>query len=244
MIQRMKNWALTGVAALAFWLGGCTATPSTDKDAPKTDKTASLAIEDLSALRADYKTVTEDAELSRSEFNKLIANYLRMKKTGIAADANEEVRAWYATLVQDHKKMIADAYNHADLRLYIGVKSDVNTLGHKDIPLGKGAQYLTTLDKMLEVLDKSVAEHKPYKADKHGVIPAQQVLGRGVSVNRADVAKFLEGGKTFGTMYVPAGYLDGAVLASLTDGNSRNGELRGTPEHLVVSAVYNGHKLK
>jgi len=240
--QTRRNFIKTLIGGSVALATGCSAA---GKLAEITKAEAKpLTFEDLSTIRSGYMDATKGGEVSLKGLYTIVSNYERMTKNGIAKDAGEVVRTLYNTLKNEHELLVKDAYSNADLFLYIGEKTDMGSRGHNDVPVGKGASHTFSLDDKIALLRKSTEKAPKYTHDKDKVIPYQQVLGKGVRVDKEYVSGLVKDGKSYGDKDVPPSFLNGEVWTSLTDGKPENGEVRGTPAHLVVHAVYSGHKIK
>jgi hypothetical protein len=152
-----------------------------------------------------------------------------------AAKANRETPA---ETIKAYETALEQAFNDADLHLYVGFDQK-NREFHKIPFIGKGEQYkdLFSLDNKVFLLERA------YTAPMDKSTAPAEVLSRGrfVTDYKAVVPTLLDRAKgRFGDVYSPASHLDKEVWAALNDGKLQNGEVRGTPAHVLLYATHSG----
>lgn len=185
-----------------------------------------LALGGATALATGCATIGSQSK----DLRQFIADYR-------AAKANKDTPA--ATIKQ-YEAALNQAFNDADLHLYVGFDMN-NGAKRKLITMGKGAQFASdfpSLDSKVALLDRA------YTSAMSAQEAPEAVLARGLYLkNYKDVVPTMLGrSKTgsFGDQYAPHSYLDQQVFSALTDGNLTNGEIRGSPAHVLVYATYTG----
>ncbi len=164
---------------------------------------------------------------------KLIEEYKELKKI---KDAPAET-------VKKYEAALGNAFDESTLQLYVGMESDMGERVHNVYEMGKGEKFkeMFNLDEKVAILSRASTE--PVRYNVKGTIPREDVLKHFVYVKDPEttVPMYLQmaGGK-FGELGSPAPYLDKEVWAAYNDGNVKNCEVRGTPKHVLVGAVYSG----
>jgi len=167
-----------------------------------------------------------------TDLAKLIGEYDELKQSKDAP----------AEKIQKYEEALAKAFDDSTLHLYVGMESDLGERAHNIYEMGPGKKFTCfTLDEKVELLRRASTE--PIRYSVKGTIPREAVLKYFMYVKdpKTTVPMYLQlaGGK-FGELGSPAPYLDEEVWAAYTDGDVKNCEVRGTPKHVLVGAVYAG----
>ncbi len=167
-----------------------------------------------------------------ADLAKLIEEYKELKKSKDAP----------AESVKKYEDALTNAFDNSTLHLYVGMESDMGERVHNVYEMGTGKKFnCFTLDEKVELL--RCASTEPLRYDVKGTIPRAAVLKhfRYVKDPETTVPMYLQiAGGSFGKLGSPAPYLDEKVWAAYNDGNVKNCEVRGTPKHVLVGAVYSG----
>lgn len=144
--------------------------------------------------------------------------------------------------VQKYEAALKKAFDESTLYLYVGMVSDLGERAHNVYEMGPGNKFTCfSMDEKVELLRRASTE--PIRYDVKGTIPREAVLNHFVYVKdpKAKVLRYLQlAGGSFGQLGSPAPYLDEKVWDAYNDGNVKNCEVRGTPKHVLVGAVYAG----
>ncbi len=147
-----------------------------------------------------------------------------------------------AETITKYEAALAKAFDDSTLHLYVGMESDLGERVHNVYEMGPGKKFnCFSMDEKVAILSRASTE--PVKYSVKGTIPREAVLNHFVYVKEPEttVPMYLQmAGGRFGELGSPAPYLDEKVWATYNDGNVKNCEVRGTPKHVLVGAVYAG----